>query len=292
MQAVLILYSHTLIMTTSASQSTQAIFMSQVTPNGQLAGIVQRVLDEIALPSPEQPDKPCLFTEIGEYLVHLARTFSAIAYRLVHGQHIEEYVRRAIRIEEEVTDLSEIEPIYSFDDDLSALCEVVTQAREASSNILNIWHRRRPTRHQTPVVHTVHVENSSSMSEMVTKYSTAFISCAGETETDTQVPPITTLADPTHLLVMNEADEAPQESLSRRGKGSYTCPYGVQCTKGGVADDGTLVILERNSAFRAHLQKHMKPFRCDLPGCKNTKGFARIDQLKRHKEIVTHNSGH
>ena len=39
---------------------------------------------------------------------------------------------------------------------------------------------------------------------------------------------------------------------------------------------------------RAHLQKHEKLYKCDIPGCKNKKGFARIDQLKRHKQVVSH----
>ena len=39
-------------------------------------------------------------------------------------------------------------------------------------------------------------------------------------------------------------------SLTSRGKGKYTCPYGRSCTKGGVQRDGTPVIFERNSAYR------------------------------------------
>ncbi|KAK4449071.1 hypothetical protein QBC34DRAFT_97816 [Podospora aff. communis PSN243] len=76
--------------------------------------------------------------------------------------------------------------------------------------------------------------------------------------------------------------------LAQRGKGQHTCPQAFQCTKGGVNADGSMVIFERNSAFRAHLQKHEKPFKCDLPGCANHSGFARIDQLLRHKAMARH----
>lgn len=41
---------------------------------------------------------------------------------------------------------------------------------------------------------------------------------------------------------------------------------------------------------RAHLQLHERTFKCDIPGCTNTKGFARIDQLERHKRVVQHKS--
>ena len=73
-----------------------------------------------------------------------------------------------------------------------------------------------------------------------------------------------------------------------RGSGHHTCPQGLSCTKGGVDARGVLVIFERNSAFRAHLEKHEKRYKCDIPGCTNTKGFARVDQLVRHKETVRH----
>jgi hypothetical protein len=40
-------------------------------------------------------------------------------------------------------------------------------------------------------------------------------------------------------------------ALERRGKGQYKCPYGRECTYGGVKpDSGQLVIFEQNSAFR------------------------------------------
>jgi hypothetical protein len=38
-------------------------------------------------------------------------------------------------------------------------------------------------------------------------------------------------------------------NLLARGKGQYVCPYGSECTRGGVRH-GEIVIFERNSAFR------------------------------------------
>ena len=81
----------------------------------------------------------------------------------------------------------------------------------------------------------------------------------------------------------------PQSSdFKSRGSGHHTCPQGFSCTKGGVNAEGALIVFERNSAFRAHLEKHEKTYRCDIPGCSNTRGFARIDQLRRNKETVRH----
>lgn len=47
--------------------------------------------------------------------------------------------------------------------------------------------------------------------------------------------------------ISNQFDE---KALMARGKGKHTCPYDVNCDKGGVDDDGMLVVFTRNSAFR------------------------------------------
>lgn len=39
------------------------------------------------------------------------------------------------------------------------------------------------------------------------------------------------------------------EALRQRGKGSYFCPLGVRCKKGGVDKDGRPIRFDRNSSF-------------------------------------------
>ncbi|KAF3284313.1 hypothetical protein TWF970_011532 [Orbilia oligospora] len=74
----------------------------------------------------------------------------------------------------------------------------------------------------------------------------------------------------------------PGLDLERRGTGNYVCRLEWQCRKGGVVDE-ELVVFKRNSDYRRHMNKHDKPYKCDIPGCKNTAGFSRLDQLNRHK---------
>ncbi|KAL9108764.1 MAG: hypothetical protein Q9227_006560 [Pyrenula ochraceoflavens] len=50
--------------------------------------------------------------------------------------------------------------------------------------------------------------------------------------------------------IPDETLERTMESLSSRGKGHYTCPYGENCTKGGCLRDGTVAVFERNSAYK------------------------------------------
>jgi hypothetical protein len=80
-------------------------------------------------------------------------------------------------------------------------------------------------------------------------------------------------------------------ALRQRGRGSYYCPKGIRCEKGGVDDDGNLKRFDRNSSFIQHCNKHRKPWRCELPGCPNPpkkRKFARRDGLIRHKNHVKH----
>lgn len=63
---------------------------------------------------------------------------------------------------------------------------------------------------------------------------------------------------------------------------------GVPCTLFYVHLDKLLPAPTANKILRTHLQKHEKAFKCNIPGCKNTAGFARIDQLRRHKIEVHH----
>lgn len=43
-------------------------------------------------------------------------------------------------------------------------------------------------------------------------------------------------------------DSIDMDALKQRGKGTYTCPKGLRCEKGGV-ENGMVVIFDRNSAY-------------------------------------------
>jgi hypothetical protein len=89
------------------------------------------------------------------------------------------------------------------------------------------------------------------------------------------------------ILPEDNTDQHIEEQIRKRGKGNYTCPEGLRCKLGGVVE-GKLRTFERHCDIRAHLDRHKKPFKCELPGCTNKKGFARKDQLERHQRDVKH----
>ena len=49
---------------------------------------------------------------------------------------------------------------------------------------------------------------------------------------------------------MEAAAEKILADKSHRGKGQNYCPWGNACDKGGVENDGSLVMFERNHAYR------------------------------------------
>lgn len=55
---------------------------------------------------------------------------------------------------------------------------------------------------------------------------------------------------PENTSEANDAEVPSLDQLKSRGKGRYTCPHGLECTKGGVQTNGELTVFERNSAFR------------------------------------------
>ncbi|KAL2891913.1 hypothetical protein HOO65_011271 [Ceratocystis lukuohia] len=75
-----------------------------------------------------------------------------------------------------------------------------------------------------------------------------------------------------------------------RGVGQHYCPLAERCDKGGVSSDGSIRLFERNSDYRTHLKKHIKMYKCPVPGCKNVEGFGRKDQLERHIRTTKHSS--
>jgi hypothetical protein len=61
-------------------------------------------------------------------------------------------------------------------------------------------------------------------------------------------------ADDNNISALPESPDSMVESLLReknsRGKGRHYCPYRLECTKGGLSADKSLVLFERNSAFK------------------------------------------
>ncbi|KAH8590663.1 hypothetical protein B0O99DRAFT_691441 [Bisporella sp. PMI_857] len=243
-----------------------------------------------------QISNECLLADIGDFLATVLDVLSELAQVAVHGNYIREYSNNRRSSLEQEPDLHTADYL---DDKHEGLRQVTSKLRNTSTYVKNIWENTPPVPVPVPRFHSgaatpQEYTADPSKSYMASRHSTVSEGCGRESGTVEYQQPESS----EHNYGQNEDspgmdEESPEvpfiEQLRARGKGVYKCPHKENCRKGGVLPDGTIRIFSRNSEFRAHLLRHEKMFKCDLPGCPNNgKGFARSDQLDRHKQNVKH----
>ncbi|KLJ13167.1 hypothetical protein EMPG_11889 [Blastomyces silverae] len=300
-------------------------FSPQGIPDISFVELVEDRRGQLSCVAADWPDSRCLLADIGEYLVRSAVILSHLAKDLADGHHIKTYATQTINDMKEATDFSDLDPLDYFDSKHSSLKELASQLEGMANDIQSRWEQsQKPpelsTRRQKRPAHgkisgaTADINSVCNPMDEPTNYSGDVIQAGtgavhhgihnsgGRPES----PPIDDATNDTIQDLL--------KSLVSRGKGDHFCPLGHRCRKGGVDGNGEIVNFERNSVFRhvlafilyienqhilfltqigfvrSHLEKHQKLHRCELPGCKNHKGFARKDQLQRHQENVAHNA--
>jgi len=279
-----------------------------------LPELIQHELLEIHSSMPDWDITSCLLHDLGNFLARTSTILSKLALNIVDGEEVRRYAENRIKEMEDDDDLSEFGRLFYMQEKHTQLKSFAEELQKTVGKLNKAWrtspqppfppNQRRKDQSAPDLTETyIHMNNSlpltisdihstpstqrSSASEIQNRsLSTALILRPGGIH-----EPI----EPTSFKSLNQQERDVSETvqhllmtLSVRGTGRHCCPYKWKCTKGGVKD-GEFVIFERNSAFRAHLQKHEKQFKCNLPGCNAKGGFARIDQLKRHQATVPHN---
>lgn len=245
--------------------------------------IVSAKIAEIATNASVSPDSGCLLSDMGDFLVRASASLARLAEGVVHGPHIDVYVEKRIKEMEQEHDFSELGALDYIDEKHSSLKAISTSLANAAALTARTWAQN--TQMPKPGSHLNKRSPHESMSDTHMSSST---SVGQASNLDPAEDDHSAGDSPGSANLKQYVVDDLLTTLATRGKGTYVCPYGYDCKKGGVKLDGGLVTFERNSSFRAHLQKHEKLYKCDIPGCKNKKGFARIDQLKRHKQVVAH----
>ncbi|KAM5464523.1 hypothetical protein MferCBS49748_005407 [Microsporum ferrugineum] len=250
------------------------------------------------------PTSSCKLVEIGEFLVHLMTFTSKIASALVEAEDIKTYIEAHIQQLNKMHHLSDMDVVTYMSEKERDLNTLAARLEEMANETTMVWNRSPnppyPLGDLPQAVSSVTISertnsntpNASGVNTNSTMGSSGFASVS---PANSWAPEANNTAAGTPTPISMEAFQSLYPHLNRRGVGTWVCPHAEKCTKGGVRD-GVLVVFERNSSFKsvpseapaAHLQKHEKAFKCSIPGCKNTTGFARIDQLKRHKIEVHH----
>ncbi|KAK4171057.1 hypothetical protein QBC36DRAFT_340682 [Triangularia setosa] len=259
----------------------------------------------------------CPLEDIGNFLVNILYLASELARSVIKGHYIREFTTGLAPFLARESDLRSTKYV---DGKYEALKKIGNQIRELSKTAVSIWsnspripaslrnHLHQPTtastspglEAETPLPEStslpfrenpsVSAEPTFAASSMATHYDPESWDSPG-LESSTIHHQSSTASDDYDDNVDYTVITSLQELSSRgRGIGPYICPLGETCRKGGVESNGRMRLFKRNSDFKAHLEKHEKRFKCDLPGCpKPERGFARADQLERHKQKVVHN---
>ncbi|KAM5346714.1 hypothetical protein ACJ41O_009719 [Fusarium nematophilum] len=270
----------------------------------QLEAATKEMAMTFAEPASTRKSKT-IIGDMGEYLAQTAQIWFSLTDRLIEGSHV------AVAAEEEHEDahvkhrVSDLNTLVAMDMDMSKLRKIRDLTEKFSQDVLEVWKRPNepgqvvsaPT-YQTassfpgperaammrpsgvvgndvdPRVHSV--QKMLSNSQVVDGHPSPPGNASGSDDSDDED---------------EQFAKIDMDALKQRGKGSYYCPLGHRCDKGGVDKEGKLVLFDRNSSFAQHCNKHRKPWRCDVPGCPNPpkkRKFARRDGLERHKATVKH----
>ncbi|RSL62514.1 hypothetical protein CEP54_005686 [Fusarium duplospermum] len=247
-----------------------------------------------------------LISDVGEYLTQTAQMWFSLTDKLVQGPHVAVAAEEAHEQTFSKTHMADLKPMAVMDMNITKLGKIRDLTEKFSRDVEEIW-RRRPE--PGSVVSAPSYQTASPFPTIKTEMSWNQSSIVGS-DVDHRVHSGQKMMLTSHIADGHpspgpnasasddsEEDEDEQfakidmEALKQRGKGSYYCPLGHRCDKGGVDKEGKLVLFDRNSSFAQHCNKHRKPWRCDVPGCPNPpkkRKFARRDGLERHKATVKH----
>ncbi|RBR22602.1 uncharacterized protein FIESC28_04397 [Fusarium coffeatum] len=202
-----------------------------------------------------------IIDDVGEYLAQTAQMWLALTDKLVKGPHVTMAVEAAHEQSFTTTHMADLRPMATMDINLTKLSKIRDLAKKFSDDVQEVW-RRRP-------------ESGMGASDSTYQTSSAL---AIKSEPINWGPQPTRGNDMNsgmrggqkHYLASQSTDDSggnasgsddsgededeqfskiDMDALKQRGKGSYYCPLGLRCDKGGVDKDGKLVLFDRNSSF-------------------------------------------
>ncbi|KAK5995125.1 hypothetical protein PT974_03519 [Cladobotryum mycophilum] len=203
-----------------------------------------------------------LVNEMGDYLIRTAMLWSQLTENLMQGSHIDLAALEILEQTRTTTHCADLTAVAAMDASLSRLRKIRDLTAKFSRDVQAIW-RPEPyvKMESSPVMQTI---ESPCLEVPSVPHS---ISVMGNADPRNQRlrrgPPENILAarpqgrEPSESEESGDDDDDDEEQFSRidmealrqRGKGTYYCPKGQRCDKGGVDKDGHLVLFDRNSSF-------------------------------------------
>ncbi|KAF4468785.1 hypothetical protein FALBO_4321 [Fusarium albosuccineum] len=203
-------------------------------------------------PSAEQARN--LISEMGDYLTQTAQMWCSLTDKLVQGPHVASAAEEAHEQSFAKNHMSDLEPMAAMDMNISKLGKIRDLTEKFSRDVQEIW-RRRPE--PGSVVSAPTYQTASSFTAIKSEQAAWNPPSVLGNDVDPRVHSgqkmllTSQIADGHPSPVANasasddsEEDEDEQfskidmEALKQRGKGSYYCPLGHRCDKGGVDKEG------------------------------------------------------
>ncbi|KPM33880.1 hypothetical protein AK830_g12692 [Neonectria ditissima] len=266
---------------------------------------LEHAISKVAMtPSPSTAAPPSalpktVVTDMGDYLTHVARVFSSFTDLMVTGPHVEMAAIDAHEQSRRLNNVSDLSPIVKMDVEVQKLRKIRDLTEKFSREIEDIWQPAPLALPPDTAHHFYDIKRTPLLNPPASVKVEPRVHSNQKRLSNSQVSPSSPTSPDDNMSMTDDSGEDEDEQFARidmdalkqRGKGSYYCPLGHRCDKGGVNKDGDLVLFDRNSSFAQHCNKHRKPWRCDVPGCPNPpkkRKFARRDGLERHKATVKH----
>ncbi|OAA70501.1 hypothetical protein ISF_02475 [Cordyceps fumosorosea ARSEF 2679] len=230
--------------------------------------------------SPSMPPAPgpllseasaTLLRELGDYFTRTAQMWSTMTHNLLQGPHIDQISRDVNVRSATETRLADLSTIAAVDVELGRLRKIRDLTAKFSKDVQAVW---RPEE-------SVPDPSSSSQAERGGQFPLAATTLSSPSQDARFIPSSHTDGDSFNTLAggmaeqmdLGKEDDSDSDSgdeelfssinmdaLKQRGKGTYMCPKGTKCDKGGVDRDGKVIIFDRNSSF-AYVPKFHLGFR-------------------------------
>ncbi|KAH6894286.1 hypothetical protein B0T10DRAFT_558432 [Thelonectria olida] len=216
-------------------------------------------------PARRQTKSNTIMTETGDYLVQVASTYARLTTNLVSGAHVEMAVMEQHEQSRLTTSFTDMSVLVAMDIEQTRLRKIQYLTDKFFRDVQETWNPNavpvspEPVSQQTPSAH-----------DAIRPFARVPLPTA---EVETPKPPVVPKPDPSSQaspdktsptatadvdVTMSDDSEDEEEetfakidmdALRQRGKGSYYCPFGHRCDKGGVDKAGNLVLFDRNSSF-------------------------------------------
>ncbi|KAM0226191.1 hypothetical protein ACHAQD_000104 [Fusarium lateritium] len=209
--------------------------------------------------SPEQRQN--IINDVGEYLAQTAQMWFSLTERLVQGPHVTLAAEEAHEQSYNKTHMADLQPIATMDMNISKLGKIRDLAERFSADVREVWRRTpepgvvvsAPTYQTASSFHTIKSDEPVSWPQPSFSGSDVEAGTRGGQRTLLASQSTDDMPSPGGNVSASDdsgEDEDEQfgkidmDALKQRGKGSYYCPLGHRCDKGGVDKEGKLTTLQ------------------------------------------------